>query len=462
MKPVIALVGRPNVGKSTLFNQFTRTRDAIVADVAGLTRDRQYGQGQFDDRQFIVIDTGGIGENLDGIDQPMTTQAKQAMEEADILLFMVDGKAGLTSADESIARQLRTLQKPVELVVNKTDGLDENVALADFYQLGFERLHAIAAAHKRGIRQLLDKILPPMEADGEDVEEEDDDSIKVAIIGRPNVGKSTLLNRMLGEERVVVYDMAGTTRDVVRVPFERFGVPYTLIDTAGLRRRGKVFEAVEKFSAIKALQAIDKTQIVLLVIDGTEGITEQDMHLLGYALRAGRSLVIAVNKWDGLEADHKNAVKRELDRRLDFIPWARVHTISALHGTGVGALFDFIEKAHESAFIDLGSNKLTKLLERFTFEHQPPQSGRFRAKLRYAHQGGSNPPLIVVHGKRLTKLPGSYVRYLENRYRDALRLEGTPVQFEFKQSDNPYADRKNPLTERQKKKRKRLRKHLRK
>jgi GTP-binding protein len=463
MKPTLALVGRPNVGKSTLFNQLTRSRDAIVADLPGLTRDRQYGQGKHEDgRTFVVVDTGGIGENSDGIDVPMTSQAKQAVMEADVVLFLVDGRAGRTSADEAIARELRATHKRVELVVNKTDGLDEAVALADFYQLGFEHVHAIAASHGRGVRRLLEEVLPP-ESEAETGAEDDEEAgIKVAILGRPNVGKSTLLNRMLGEERVVVFDMAGTTRDAIHVPFERFGKRYTLIDTAGLRRRGKVFEAVEKFSAIKALQAVEEAQVVLLVIDAREGVTDQDLHLLGYVLQAGRSLLIAVNKWDGLTADHKDDVKRELSRRLEFIPWARIHYISALHGTGVGDLFEFVERAHASAFTRLSSNQLTTLLERVTTEHQPPQSGRYRAKLRYAHMGGSNPPLIVVHGSRLERLPASYVRYLENRFRELLRLEGTPVKFEMKSGENPYADRKNVLTERQVKQRKRLMRHIKK
>lgn len=461
MKPVVALVGRPNVGKSTLFNQFTRSRDAIVADMPGLTRDRQYGQGNFDGRRFVVVDTGGIGESDGGIDTPMTEQAKQALGEADIVLFLVDGRAGLTSADENIARELRSLHKHVELVVNKTDGLDEDVAQAEFYQLGFERLHAIAAAHGRGVKRLLDRVLPLTEEDELD-DEDEDAGIRVAILGRPNVGKSTLLNRMLGEERVVVYDMAGTTRDAIRVPFERFGKRYTLIDTAGLRRRGKVFEAVEKFSAIKALQAVEKSQVALLVVDAREGITDQDMHLLGFILEAGRSLVIAINKWDGLDNDHKEAVKNELSRRLDFIPWARIHYISALHGTGVGDLYEFIERAHESAFARFSSNFLTQLLEGVVAKHQPPRSGHFRAKLRYAHMGGSNPPLVVIHGNRLDKLPGSYVRFLENRFREALKLEGTPVRFAFKSGGNPYEGKKNTLSERQIKRRKRMMKHVKK
>lgn len=477
MTPVLAIVGRPNVGKSTLFNQLTRTRDAIVADFPGLTRDRQYGRGTHNNHAFIVIDTGGIGESADGIDVPMGEQVKYALNEADAIIFLVDGRAGLTPTDQHIARQLRALHKPVELVVNKTDGLDESVASADFYQLGFERLHAIAAAHGRGVKRMLEEIFPEL-ADVEESDEFvepfddetaeltpsslDEDGIKVAILGRPNVGKSTLVNRMLGEDRVVVFDLAGTTRDAIKVPFERFGKRYTLIDTAGLRRRGKVFEAVEKFSAIKALQAVDDSHVVILVIDAREGITDQDMHLLGYVLDSGRSLLIAVNKWDGLEADHRDAVKRELSRRLDFLPWARIHYISALHGSGVGDLFGFVEKAYESAFTRLASSKLTRLLEDVVSSYPPPQSGRYRSKLRYAHMGGNNPPLIVIHGSRLDQLPGSYVRFLENRFRELLRLEGTPVRFEFKTGTNPFEGKKNALTERQVKRRKRLMSHIKK
>lgn len=480
MTPVLAIVGRPNVGKSTLFNQLTRSRDAIVADYPGLTRDRQYGRGTHNSHPFIVIDTGGIGENDDGIDIPMGEQVRLALQEADAVIFLVDGRAGLTPADQNIARQLRALHKPIELVVNKTDGLDESVAAADFFRLGFERLHTIAAAHGRGVKRMLEQIFPALAevddapvfaevdeaVDGEEDEvatqRQDEDGIRVAILGRPNVGKSTLVNRMLGEERVVVFDMAGTTRDAIKVPFERFGKRYTLIDTAGLRRRGKVFEAVEKFSAIKALQAVDDSHVTILVIDAREGITDQDMHLLGYVLDSGRSLLIAVNKWDGLDTDHRDAVKRELSRRLSFLPWARIHYISALHGSGVGDLFGFVEKAYESAFTRLASSKLTRLLEDVVSEHQPPQSGRYRAKLRYAHMGGSNPPLIIIHGSRLDQLPGSYVRFLENRFRELLRLEGTPVRFEFKTGTNPYEGKKNTLTERQQKRRKRLMSHVKK
>lgn len=461
MKPVIALVGRPNVGKSTLFNRLTRSRDALVADFAGLTRDRQYGEGAHGEHRFVVVDTGGIGENDGGIDQPMGQQARQAISEATTVLFMVDGRAGLTAADQNIARELRSLDKPVHLVVNKTDGVDENVAQADFYALGFAHIHAIAASHGRGVTQLLEELVetfPPVEEQLDDAP----DSIRVAIVGRPNVGKSTLVNRLLGEERVVVFDMAGTTRDAIHIPFERNDQRYILIDTAGIRRRGKVFEAIEKFSVIKAMQAIDEANVVILVVDAREGITDQDLSLLGHVVEAGRSLMIAVNKWDGLDSDHKERVKAELQRRLEFIPWARVHFISALHGTGVGDLFGFVQRAWQSAFLRMSSSKLTGMLEALVAANQPPMAGRYRAKLRYAHLGGNNPPRIVIHGNRVEELPDGYRRYLENRFRQQLKLEGTPLKVEFKNGDNPFAGRKNVLTERQVRRRQRLLKHVRK
>jgi GTP-binding protein len=460
MKPVIALVGRPNVGKSTLFNRLTRSRDALVADMPGLTRDRQYGDGKVGERPYVVVDTGGIGENDQGIDEPMGAQARQAVDEADIVLFLVDGRAGLTAADQNIARELRSLEKPLWLVVNKTDGLDEDVAAADFYALGFQGLFPIAAAHGRGVRHMISEVLETLPQPAQDdAESEEEQGIKVAIVGRPNVGKSTLVNRMLGEERVVVFDLAGTTRDAIHIPFERQGQRYTLIDTAGIRRRGKVHEAVEKFSVIKALQAIDEAHVVVLVIDAREGITDQDLHLLGSVLEAGRSLLVAVNKWDGLDPHHREQVKQELGRRLDFIPWARVHFISALHGTGVGDLFGFIERAWKSAFLKTSSSKLTQWLEDMVAVHQPPIVGRHRVKLRYAHMGGSNPPVVVIHGNKADQLPNAYKRYLENRFRELLKLEGTPLRVELRTSDNPYADRKNTLTDRQIRRKKRLMKH---
>ncbi|AFT69481.1 GTPase Der [Alloalcanivorax dieselolei B5] len=465
MKPVIALVGRPNVGKSTLFNRLTRTRDALVADFPGLTRDRKYGDGRMGDRPYIVVDTGGIGESEEGIDRPMTDQALLAVGEADAVLFMVDGRAGLTAADQQVASELRKLPKPVFLVVNKTDGLDPDSAMADFYALGLTQVLPIAAAHGRGVRALMDEVLavfPEPEETGEEEEPEDPDTVRVAVLGRPNVGKSTLINRILGEERVVVFDQAGTTRDSIEVPFERNGRPYVLIDTAGVRRRGKVHETIEKFSVIKALQAVDAAQVVLLVVDARDGISDQDLHLLGYVLEAGRALVIAMNKWDGLESDHKDWVKQQLDRRLQFVPWAKIKFISALHGTGVGDLFGLVERAWDSAFIKIGSNALTRMLEDITHAHPPPRSGRFRAKLRYAHLGGSNPPVVVIHGNRTDSLPVSYRRYLENRFRELLKIEGSPIRLELKSGDNPYEGRKNPLTDRQIRRRRRMMKHIKK
>ncbi|MCQ6261276.1 ribosome biogenesis GTPase Der [Alcanivorax sp. MM125-6] len=469
MKPVIALVGRPNVGKSTLFNRLTRTRDAIVADFPGLTRDRQYGDGKLGERPYTVVDTGGIGESEEGIDRPMTDQARQAVGEADAVLFLVDGRAGLTAADEQVAMELRKLPKPVFLVVNKTDGLDPETAMADFYALGLTDLFPIAAAHGRGVRAMVNTVLDAFpDAEDEEALPEDPDTVRVAVLGRPNVGKSTLINRILGEERVIVYDHAGTTRDSIEVPFTRQpkdgGDPrdYVLIDTAGIRRRGKVHEAVEKFSVIKALQAVDAAQVVVLVVDARDGITDQDLHLLGYVLEAGRALVVAVNKWDGLEPDHRQWVKTELERRLHFVPWVKVHFISALHGTGVGDLFGYVERAWESAFLKLGSNALTRMLQDITHSHPPPRNGRFRAKLRYAHLGGSNPPTVVIHGNRTESLPNSYQRYLENRFRELLKIEGSPIRLELKSGDNPYEGRKNQLTDRQIKRKRRMMKHVKK
>lgn len=462
MKPVLALVGRPNVGKSTLFNRLTRSRDALVADFPGLTRDRKYGMGQVGERPYVVIDTGGIGEGLEGVEAPMTEQASAALQEADAVLFLVDGRAGLTAADEQLARDMRALNKPVHLVVNKTDGLDEDTASAEFFALGLTRVHAVAAVHGRGVRRMMDDILAEFPAAPDDAHDGQDDEsgIKVAILGRPNVGKSTLVNRLLGEERVVVYDMAGTTRDTISIPFERQGRRYTLIDTAGIRRRGKVFEAVEKFSVIKAMQAVEDAHVVLLVIDAREGLTEQDLHLLGYIIEAGRSVVMAVNKWDGLSVDHREQVKAELGRRLQFAPWIRTHTISALHGTGVGDLYPYIHRAWESAYPKVSTAQLTRMMEEMVARHQPPVVGRNRIKLRYAHIGGGNPPRIIIHGSKADSVPAAYQRYLENRFRELLKLEGTPVRVEFKSSANPYEGKKNELTERQIRRKKRLMKHV--
>lgn len=462
MIPVIALVGRPNVGKSTLFNRLTRTRDAIVADVPGLTRDRQYGEGEHNEKSFIVIDTGGIGEEDLHIDSLMTQQSRQAISEADIVLFLVDGRMGLTAADEAIAAKLRQVDKTIHLVVNKTDGVDPAIAASDFYALGFDEPYKIAASHGRGVSQLIDSVLDDDAYSEQEQVDDDFNGIKLAIVGRPNVGKSTLVNRMLGEERVVVYDMPGTTRDSIFIPMERRGQEYMLIDTAGVRRRSKIDLAIEKFSVIKTLKAIEESNVVLMLIDGSETVSEQDLHLLSFVLDAGKSLVIAVNKWDGLDIDQRDQIKRDLDRRLQFVNFAKVHFISALHGTGVGDLYSSIEKAFASANVEMSTSKLNAILEQAVESHQPPLVNGRRIKLRYAHAGGHNPPIIVVHGNQTERLPKPYQRYLENTFREALKLVGTPIRIQLKSSENPYKDKKNKLTPSQLKKRQRMISHLKK
>ena len=463
MLPVIALVGRPNVGKSTLFNKLTRSRDALVADLPGLTRDRKYGEGRMGERDYIVVDTGGISGDETGIDTVMAAQSLQAIDEADIVLFLVDARAGLNPADEMIADHLRRREKKVYLVVNKTDGLDEDVARSDFFAMGLGDPLCIAAAHGRGVRQLIDMTLdeagvPLPDPDAQ--EEEDEDNIKIAIVGRPNVGKSTLVNRMLGEERVVVFDHAGTTRDSIYIPYERDEQQYTLIDTAGVRRRRQVTEAVEKFSVIKTLQAINDANVVIAIIDARDGVTEQDLHMLGFVIDSGRALVVALNKWDGMSPDDRDKVKSQVDRRLEFASFARFHFISAKHGTGVGDLYRSVNEAYKFAFKKWSTNALTKLLEDVVADHQPPSVKNRRIKLRYAHQGGSNPPIIVVHGNQTDSLPGSYKRYLENRFLKFLKVRGTPLRFEFRTGDNPFAGKVNRLTPRQLAKKERSRQHI--
>lgn len=461
MVPVIALVGRPNVGKSTLFNQLTSSRDALVGDMPGLTRDRIYGRGKKGEKPFIVIDTGGISGDEEGIDSVMKEQSLAAIEEADIVFFMVDAKAGLVSADAFVANLIRkNNKKNVYLVVNKVDGANPDVIAAEFHELGFENVRFIAAAHARGVRSLIEEVLAPYEMIDE--QESQTKGVKIAIIGRPNVGKSTLVNRLLGEDRVVVYDQPGTTRDSIYIPYERHGTPYTLIDTAGVRRKGKVFEAIEKFSVIKTLKAIEDANVVVLVLDARENIVDQDLHLLGFVLDAGRSLVIAVNKWDGMSAEQKDKIRSELDRRLGFVDFADIHFISAMHGTNVGHLYESIDAAFESATTRWPTKRLMQILEDAIAEHQPPMSGKFRIKLRYAHLGGINPPIIVIHGTQTDRLPGSYKRYLENTYRKVLRLVGTPIHFEFKNSENPYKDKRNTLTPLQAHKKKKTIKHFKK
>jgi GTP-binding protein len=445
MKPVIALVGRPNVGKSTLFNALTRSRDALVADFAGLTRDRKYGTGRTGDAPYLVVDTGGLSGVGQGIDVEMAQQAKEAIGEADAVLFLVDAREGMNVADENIATFLRQCGKSVTLVLNKTDGLDPDMAAVDFHAMGLGEPVAIAASHGRGVLSLINDVLQQFPLGDEGEEEQ---GIRVAVVGRPNVGKSTLVNRILGEERVVVFDMPGTTRDSIYIPFERDGSQYTLIDTAGVRRRARIKEVIEKFSIIKTLQAIADAHVAIMVIDAREGISDQDAHLLGMIMEAGRALVIAVNKWDNLPLEQKEAIKHELELKLPFIDFARIHYISALHGTGVGELFKSIDRAYDSAMRKLSTPELTNLLESLLITHQPPMVNGRRIKLRYAHQGGKNPPLIVIHGNQVDEVPKSYKRYLEKGFRKYLKLEGTPIRLEFKGGANPYAERHNDLSKR--------------
>jgi GTP-binding protein len=439
MIPVVALVGRPNVGKSTLFNRLTNSRDALVADFAGLTRDRLYGEGRFEERRFIVIDTGGINGGEEGIDSIMVGQSLQAIEEADLVMLLVDARQGLTPGDEFIINHLRKTEKPVTLVVNKVDGLDQDQVLSDFYRIGVADMHAVAASQGRGVQKLLESALARFPVDQSlQVVDEKPGSVRIAIAGRPNVGKSTLVNRMLGEERVVVFDQPGTTRDSIYIPFERHGKHFTLIDTAGIRKRGKTTELVEKFSIVKSLQAIQDAHVVILVLDAREGIVEQDLHLMGYVLETGRALVIALNKWDGMDEYAKDQIKEAIRRRFVFVDFARIHFISALHGTGVGNLFDSVLRAHESAFRVITTSKLNQTLERVISGNQPPMVNGRRVKLRYAHVGGHNPPRFVIHGKQTDALPDSYIRYLEKTFRKLLKMEGTPIRIELRNDENPF------------------------
>lgn len=434
MSSSIAIVGRPNVGKSTLFNRFTHTRSALVGNMPGLTRDRQYGIMQINEQNVIVIDTGGIGEANTPIEILMENQSQQALEEADIILFLVDARSGRTGADETLARKLRKLDKPIFMVVNKVEDQDVEIVLADFYKLGLGEPLAISAEHNLGIGDLIDTIATKLSQKEEiNTPAIPQGAIKIAFVGRPNVGKSTLVNRILGEERVIVYDQPGTTRDSIFINFNRRGKDYVLIDTAGIRRRGRVKEkSIEKFSVIKALQSIEATNVVVFVIDGTENITDQDLKLLGFVLDAGKALVIAVNKWDNLPPQQRDKIQSELDRRLTFIDFAKILFISALHGTGVGDLFGAINKAYTSATKELKTPQLTKILERAVGNFQPPLARGHEIKLRYAHIGGHNPPTIIIHGTRTEHLPESYRRYLEHFYREALDLSGTPIRIVFK------------------------------
>ncbi len=459
MLPVVALVGRPNVGKSTLFNRLTRSRDALVADYPGLTRDRQYGFGKLGPVPFIVIDTGGVAGGEVGIDERMVEQSVRALEEADVAIVMVDGRNGLTAADEHVASLARRHAKKAWLAVNKSEGLDQDITASEFHALGLGQPVAISAAHGDRVSALMDAVLEPFdEPPASDVEDEDD-ALGIAVIGRPNVGKSTLVNRLLGEDRVVVYDQPGTTRDSVAIPFERDGEDYVLIDTAGIRRKARVHEAIEKFSIVKALQAIERAEVVIAVLDAHEGVTEQDVSLLGLVVERGRALVVATNKWDGMSQDARQKVRDDLDRRLPFLDFAERMTISALHGTGVGDLLPAVRRAHAAAMRDLPTTALTSELEAAVTAHPPPLVRGRRIRLRYAHQGGRNPPVIVIHGNQTERLPDAYRRYLINRFRKAFKLKGTPVRLRFKTSDNPYKGRRNKLTPRQERRRKRLMKH---
>jgi GTP-binding protein len=447
MRPVLALVGRPNVGKSTLFNRLTRSRDALVANFPGLTRDRKYGAGKLGTKDYLLVDTGGLSGEKEGIDEYMATQTWAAIEESNILLFIVDGHDGLTAADEQIAMRLRQTGKTVYLIVNKTDRLDPHQAVAEFYSLGFADVFAIAATQNRGVTKMIDSILAPY-PDREMVEEErrrnrEKDGIRLAFVGRPNVGKSTLVNRILGEERVVTFDKPGTTRDSIFIPFERDEQKYTLIDTAGVRRRSRVNEVIEKFSIIKTLQAIEDSHVVVMVLDAHENIADQDAHLLGLVLDAGRALVLAINKWDGLDNYDREVIKNQLEIKLPFLDFAEQHFISALHGTGVGNLFASVQAAHESSMLKVTTSRLTRILETALTTHQPPLVKGRRIKLRYAHQGGSNPFVLIIHGNQTKRVPTSYKRFLMNYFRKTLKLVGTQIRIEFKSGDNPFKDKKN-------------------
>jgi len=451
MIPVIAIVGRPNVGKSTLFNCLTQSRDAMVADIPGITRDRIYGRGRVGDKPYIIIDTGGIGIDEEGVDELTAKQADQAISESNIILFVVDARAGLMPADKAIAKKLRKLNKDLILVINKSEGLDQEDLDTEFDKLGFKNKINISASHRENINNLVEKF-----PEAEETLDEKDMGIKVAIVGKPNVGKSTLVNRILGEERVIAFDSPGTTRDSIYIPFERNNKKYTLIDTAGVRRKSHIKEVIEKISVVKTLQAIEEAHVVLFLVDARTNLTEQDLGLLGFILSLGKALVIAINKWDGLEKYDREQIKNKLDRKLVFIDFAEIKFISALHGTGVGDLFGDIRRAYDSAMKDMPTPLLTKILEKAVIKHQPPLVGGRRIKLRYAHAGGHNPPLIIIHGTQTEKLPDSYRRYLSGVYRKALKLIGTPVQISFKEGANPFRDRPNLMTPKQFAQRQRL------
>ncbi len=441
-KPVVALVGRPNVGKSTLFNRLTRSRDALVADLPGLTRDRHYGEGRLGPRPYFVVDTGGFEPVVkEGITFQMAKQTRQAIAESDAVIFVVDGRNGVAPQDMQIADLLRKTGRPVTIAVNKLEGLTGEGRTAEFYELGLGEPHAISSAHGDGVSSLMDLVLgalPHVEEEEEDAATIAERGLRVAIVGRPNAGKSTLINTLVGEERVIAFDMPGTTRDAISIPFERAGKKYQLIDTAGLRRRGKVFEAVEKFSVIKTLQAIESCHVAILMLDARQDVSDQDAHIAGFVMESGRALVVAVNKWDGLDVVARDEVKRVMARKLQFLHWAKFHFISALKGTGVDALMRSVDDAYTAATLKLSTPKITRVLREAVEHQQPPRHGIFRPKLRYAHQGGQNPPIIVVHGNALEHVSDVYKRYLESRFRRVFKLEGTPLRIEWKTSTNPY------------------------
>jgi GTP-binding protein len=447
MLPTLVLVGRPNVGKSTLFNRLTRSRDALVADLPGLTRDRHYGRGRVGERPYLVVDTGGLEPVAkEGILHEMAKQTRQAVDEADMVLFIVDGRDGLTPHDHIIATQLRKTGRPVLLLVNKAEGMQSARVTAEFHELGLGTPIPISSAHGDNVAEMIEVALDELPAMEAEVEEKSDHP-KLAIVGRPNVGKSTLVNAILGEERVIAFDQPGTTRDSIYIDFERGGKQYTIIDTAGVRRRGKVDEAIEKFSVVKTLQAIEDANVVVLVVDARDQITEQDAHLADFVLQAGRALVLAVNKWDGLDEYKRDTTKRDIERKLHFLSFAKHHFISALNGTGVDALLASVNQAYTAAMAKLPTPQLTRVLEEAMQKQQPPRVGSFRPKMRYAHQGGSNPPLIIIHGSALDKVPDSYSRYLEKTFCDAFKLQGTPLRIEYKSGKNPFAENKHVLTE---------------
>lgn len=464
MIPTVALVGRPNVGKSTLFNKLTKSRDALVADVPGLTRDRRYGRCQLDDQTVTLIDTGGLFGD-DALSASLTHQTQLAVAEADVVVLMLDGRDGITAADEDVVDYLRRENVRFIAVVNKIDGINEDQARIEVSKFGFGDPLLISASHSRGLHAVIEALnheLQEIGAFDEEDERPELEGIRVAVVGRPNVGKSTLINRLIGEDRQVVFDMPGTTKDAIDIPFEREGTDYVMIDTAGVRRKGRVDEITEKFSVVKALQAMERAHVVILVIDATEGVVEQDLHVLQYAVDAGAAVVVAVNKWDGLDRDHRDRVMQTVDRRLNFIPWVLLQRISALHGTGVGHLFELVNRVYQAGEFDVSTSMLTRLVRALVDSHPAPTVRGRQIKIKVATRAGNHPPTVIVHGNQLESLPASYKRYLENGFREALNLVGNPVKIHLREADNPYAGRKNVLTPRQKARRERVIRHRKK